>query len=101
HGGEEPAALTDVGWGVLCASGPEDSFDLALIARRAAEDAGVPFVVVHAHGHASPGAGRAHAMVALPHEKACQAFVGPATRLKPRQDPAHPSFAPIGDRAFA
>jgi pyruvate-ferredoxin/flavodoxin oxidoreductase len=101
HGGEELAALTDVGWGVLTASGPEDSFDLTLIARRAAEDAGVPFVVVHAHGHASPDAGRAHAMVALPLDKACQAFVGPASRLKPRHDPAHPSLAPIGDRAFA
>ena len=101
HGGEELAALTDIGWGVLCASGPEDSFDLTLIARRAAEDAGVPFVVVHAHGHASAGAGRAHAMVALPLDKACQAFVGPASRLKPRHDPAHPSLAAIGDRAFA
>lgn len=101
HGGEELAALTDVGWGVLCAAGPEDSFDLSLIARRAAEDAGVPFVVVHAHGHADPGAGRVHAMVALPHDKACQAFVGPAARLKSRNDPSHPSLAPIGDRAFA
>lgn len=101
HGGEELAALTDVGWGVLCASGPEDSFDLSLIARRAAEDAGVPFVVVHAHGHADPGAGRVHAMVSLPQEKACQAFVGPASRMKARHDPAHPSLAPIGDRAFA
>lgn len=101
HGGEELAALTDVGWGVLCASGPEDSFDLALIARRAAEDAGVPFLVVHAHGHTDPGPGRAHAMVALPQERACRAFVGPASRMKARNDPSHPSLAPIGDRAFA
>lgn len=102
HGGEELAALIDVGWGVLCASGPEDSFDLSLIARRASEDAGVPFIVVHALGHASPGAGRALAMVALPQEKACQAFVGTASaRLKPRHDPGHPSRASIGERAFA
>jgi pyruvate-ferredoxin/flavodoxin oxidoreductase len=101
HGGEELAALTDVGWGVLCASGPEDSFDLSLIARRAAEDSGVPFVVVHAHSHVDPGAGRAHAMVALPLVAACQAFVGPASRMKARHDPAHASLAPIGDRAFA
>ena len=105
HGGEDLAALTDLGWGVLCASGPEDSFDLALVARRAAEDAGVPFVVVHAHGHADPrgsaSPGLAHAMVALPLEKACQAFVGPASRMRPRHDPAHPSLTPIGDRAFA
>jgi len=101
HGGEELAALSDLGWGVLCASGPEDSFDLALIARRAAEDCGVPFVVVHSHGHVGPGAGRAHAMIALPQEKACKAFVGPASRMKALHDPAHPSLAPIGDRAFA
>ena len=101
HGGEELAALSDVGWGVLCASGPEDSFDLTLIARRAAEDSGVPFVVVHAHAHADPGAGRAHAMVSLPEEAACRSFVGPASRMRPRHDPAHPSLAPIGDRAFA
>ncbi len=101
HGGEDLAALSDLGWGVLCASGPEDSFDLALIARRAAEDSGVPFVVVHAHGHAEAGTGRAHAMVALPQAKACQDFVGPASRMKPRHDPSHPSLAPLGDRAFA
>jgi pyruvate-ferredoxin/flavodoxin oxidoreductase len=101
HGGEELGALSDLGWGVLCASGPEDSFDLALIARRAAEDAGVPFLVVHAHGHADAGAGRAHAMIALPQEKACQAFVGPASRMRARDDAAHPSLAQVGERAFA
>jgi len=101
HGGEELAALSDIGWSVLCASGPEDSFDLALIARRASEDAGVPFVVVHALGHGAPGIGRAVAMVALPQDSACQAFVGAASRLRPRHDPGHPSLAPIGDRAFA
>lgn len=100
HGAEELAALSDLGWGVLCASGPEDSFDLALVARRAAEDCGVPFVVVHAHGHMGPGAGRAHAMIALPRDEACRAFVGPASRMKALNDPAHSSLAPIGDRAF-
>jgi pyruvate ferredoxin oxidoreductase alpha subunit len=101
HGGEELGALTDIGWGLLTASGPEDSFDLALIARRAAEDSGVPFIVVHAHGHADTGTGRAHAMVALPEASACQAFVGPASRMKPRHDPGHPSLSPVGDRTFA
>jgi len=101
HGGEELAALADLGWGVLCAAGPEDSFDLTLIARRAAEDAGIPFLVVHALGHEGPGAGRAVAMVALPHEKACKAFIGPTSRLRPRHDPAHPSLTPVGDRALA
>jgi pyruvate-ferredoxin/flavodoxin oxidoreductase len=40
-------------------------------------------------------------MVALPLEHACQAFVGPSSRLRPLHDPAHPSLAPLGDRAFA
>jgi pyruvate ferredoxin oxidoreductase alpha subunit len=101
HGAEELGALTDVGWGLLCASGPEDSFDLALIARRAAEDSGVPFLVVHAHGHAELGSGRAHAMVSMPEASACQAFVGPASRMRPRHDPSHPSLTPIGERSFA
>jgi pyruvate-ferredoxin/flavodoxin oxidoreductase len=98
HGGEDLSALVDLGWGVLCASNPEDSFDLTLVARRAAEDCGVPFVVVHALGDRE-AAGRAFAMVAVPHEKSCEAFLG-ASRLVPRHDPAHPSLAPLGDRAF-
>ncbi|HEY8073080.1 MAG TPA: hypothetical protein VIF62_03205, partial [Labilithrix sp.] len=101
HGGEELAALGDVGWGVLVAASPEDSLDLSLVARRAAEDCSVPFVVVHALGHAEPASGRAFAMVAVPHDRACEQFVGAASRLKPHTDPAHPSLAPLGDRAFA
>lgn len=101
HGSEDLAALCDLGWGVLSASGPEDSFDLSLVARRAAEDSGVPFVVVHSLGHASAGMGRAVALAALPTEKACKAFVGPSSRVLARHDPAHPSMTPIGDRAFA
>ena len=73
-GGEELAALADIGWGVLLASGPEDSFDLTLVARRAAEDAGVPFLVVHALGDGA--AGRAVAMISVPAEPAIVAFVG-------------------------
>ena len=52
HGAEDLSALADLGWGLLCAAGPEDSFDLSLIARRAAEDSGVPFIVVHGLGRA-------------------------------------------------
>lgn len=111
HGGEELSALCDVGWGILVASGPEDSFDLSLVARRAAEDSGVPFVVVHALGDLAASArpstsgpesaGRALVTAMLPPEKACKDFVGPASRLVARHDPAHPSLAPLGDRAFA
>lgn len=101
HGTEDLAALLDLGWGVLTASGPEDSFDLALVARRAAEDSGVPFVVVHALGRAGHPVGRALAMVGIPRVEQVEAFVGPASRLKPRSDAAHPSRAPLSDRAFA
>jgi pyruvate ferredoxin oxidoreductase alpha subunit len=98
HGAEDLAALADLGWGVLCASGPEDSFDLTLIARRAAEDAGVPFIVVHALGRAQHAAGRAVAMVGVPQDKAIQSFVGPAVQARSKTDVARTS---AGDRAFA
>lgn len=95
HGAEELAALTDLGWGVLCASGPEDSFDLALVARRAAEDSGVPFLVVHGLGRAPNPAGRAVAMVGIPQDKTIQAFVGPS---RSKADVPRTS---AGDRTFA
>lgn len=101
HGSEDLGAFVDIGWGVLCASGPEDSLDLSLVARRAAEDSGVPFVVVHALGRVDGPAGRAVAAVGIPHEKAVHTFVGGKSRLKQRSDPAHPSMAPDTDRAFA
>jgi pyruvate-ferredoxin/flavodoxin oxidoreductase len=99
-GGEDLAALLDLGWGVLTAAGPEDAFDLALVARRAAEDSGVPFLVVHALANASSPAGRLVAMVGLPAEGDVQAFVGPTSRVKPQSDPSHPSLAPVSDRGF-
>ena len=98
HGAEDLSALMDLGWGVLCASGPEESFDLTLVARRAAEDSGVPFIVVHGLGRAQHPAGRAVAMASLPQDKAVQAFVGTAGQGRPRADGARVS---AGDRAFA
>jgi pyruvate-ferredoxin/flavodoxin oxidoreductase len=94
HGAEDLPALADLGWGILSASGPEDSFDLTLVAHRAAEDSGVPFLVVH--GLAQPGgsAGRALAMVALPHDRAIQSFVGAAGAPRARA-------AAASDRSFA
>ncbi|OJY29151.1 MAG: hypothetical protein BGO98_42945 [Myxococcales bacterium 68-20] len=97
HGAEDLSALMDLGWGVLCASGPEDSFDLTLVARRASEDSGVPFIVVHGLGRAQHPAGRAVAMASLPQDKAVQAFVGTAGQGRPRADGARVS---AGDRAF-
>lgn len=99
-GHEDLGGLLDLGWGVLVASGPEDSYDLTLVARRAAEDSGVPFVVVHALSSRSAPVGRMVAMVTTPPAREVQAFVGPASRLRPVHDPAHPSLAPVSDRGF-
>ena len=43
----EMSALADFGWGVLASSGARDAIDLALVARRAAEDSRTPFLVLH------------------------------------------------------
>ena len=94
HGAEDLAALTDLGWGVLSAAGPEDSFDLALVARRASEDCGVPFLVVHGLGRAEHASGRAVAMVGIPHDSRLQGFIGAAPR--PRADVR----GTLGDRAY-
>jgi pyruvate-ferredoxin/flavodoxin oxidoreductase len=40
-------ALADLPWGMLLGAGAGDALDLALIARRAAEDSNFPFFVVH------------------------------------------------------
>jgi pyruvate ferredoxin oxidoreductase alpha subunit len=102
HGAEDLVALTDLGWGVLAASGPEDSFDLTLVARRAAEDSGVPFLVVHGLGRDNHPAGKAVAMVGVPQDKAIQAFVGPLGR-RPSILPSGGGSSVVtgGDRAFA
>jgi pyruvate-ferredoxin/flavodoxin oxidoreductase len=44
-----PSALSlgDLPWGMLVAVGVAESLDLSLVARRAAEDSGCPFLVVH------------------------------------------------------
>ena len=60
--GEPPAmsglapalSLDDLPWGMLVAAGVTEAADLALVARRAAEDSGCPFFVVHERGHAHP-----------------------------------------------
>lgn len=95
HGAEELAALSDLGWAVLCAAGPEDSFDLTVVAHRAAEDSGVPVIVVHGLSLATDPAGRAVAMVGVPSESVIQSFVGPPARARRSAD------GTVGDQAFA
>ncbi len=90
-------ALGDLGWGVLFASTGAESLDLALVARRAAEDSGCPFVVAHersADRHVEP--------VAAPSRDLCEAFVGAASaRVRRLTDAAHPVHAAVTARVFA
>jgi pyruvate-ferredoxin/flavodoxin oxidoreductase len=83
-------ALDALPWGMLLASGVGEAMDLALIARRAAEDSGRPFFVVHerafAH-HVEP--------VAPPSADLCDAFLGrPASGVRA-------SLAEESERALA
>ncbi len=97
HGAEAALALADLGWGLLFASDVEESQDLTLVARRAAEDSGTPFLVVHDH----PSVRRVEPLAPLDGGFVA-AFVGPAgTRMRAVSDPAHPGHAQVGPRAFA
>ena len=99
-GVEAAFALADLGWGVLFADGVEESFDLTLIARRASEDSGTPFLVVHERGPVA-----ATEPLAPPGNELIEAFIGaPAARLRRLTEPpeaAHPAHAHIGARGFA
>jgi pyruvate-ferredoxin/flavodoxin oxidoreductase len=72
-------ALDDLPWGMLLAAGVGEAIDLALVARRAAEDSGRPFFVVHEHAvsqHVEP--------VAAPSAELCDAFLGrPSSGVRP------------------
>jgi pyruvate-ferredoxin/flavodoxin oxidoreductase len=97
RGVADAMALGDLGWGVLFASSIEDSLDLTLIARRAAEDCGTPFVVVH-----EVSLVKHIELVNDPDASLCEAFVGPpGTRVRRLADPSHPMHAKVGERAFA
>jgi pyruvate/2-oxoacid:ferredoxin oxidoreductase alpha subunit len=97
-------ALSTIGWGLLFAAGVEDALDMALVARRASEDCGTPFIVVH-EASATPGlrpSTRHVEPVTAPTIELCEVFVGtPHTRLRKMSDPAHPIHAAVSERAFA
>jgi pyruvate ferredoxin oxidoreductase alpha subunit len=89
-------SLDDLFWAMLLGAGVSDAVDLALIARRAAEDSGCPFFVVHEGSHA-------HAIepVSAPSRELCEAFVGRAAgRVRRAASPADAAGS-AGDRAFA
>src|SRR5580693_6459178 len=94
-------ALDDLPWGMLLAAGVADAIDLALIARRAAEDSGCPFFVVHEQREASD-----FEPVTAPLPELCEAFIGRAAgRVRRASDPSEAEGAaiagPSADRAFA
>jgi pyruvate ferredoxin oxidoreductase alpha subunit len=94
QGGIAPAlALGDLPWGMLLAAGVAEALDLALVARRAAEDSGCPFFVVHEASHA-------HQVetVALPSRELCEAF---APSVRGGSTGGGSSPGPEGDRAIA
>jgi pyruvate-ferredoxin/flavodoxin oxidoreductase len=90
-------ALGELGWGVLFSAGVEEALDLSLVARRAAEDSGTPFFVVHERG-----AARHVEAVVSPSRELVEVFVGsPRSRIRPVGDPAHPVHVHVSERAFA
>jgi hypothetical protein len=90
-------ALGELGWGVLFSAGVEEALDLSLVARRAAEDSGTPFFVVHERG-----AARHVEAVVSPSRELVEVFVGsPRSRIRPVSDPAHPVHVHVSERAFA
>jgi pyruvate-ferredoxin/flavodoxin oxidoreductase len=72
-------SLGDLPWGVLLAVGAAESLDLALVARRAAEDSGCPFLVIH-----EKSCRRRQELLVAPTRELGEAFLGgprpPATR---------------------
>jgi pyruvate-ferredoxin/flavodoxin oxidoreductase len=87
-------ALADLPWGMLLGAGVADAADLTLIARRAAEDSGCPFFVVHERAH------HAHHVEPLsaPSRELCEAFVGPPRAPVRKGESIRPADS---DRAFA
>lgn len=75
-------SLADLPWGMLAAVGAAESLDLALVARRAAEDSGCPFVVLHERSRR-----RRQELLVAPHRELVEAFLGGP----------HPPSAPDGD----
>ncbi len=64
-------SLGDLPWGVLVAVGVAESMDLTLVARRAAEDSGCPFLVVHQRSHR-----RRPEVLVAPTRELADAFLG-------------------------
>jgi pyruvate ferredoxin oxidoreductase alpha subunit len=82
-------SLADLPWGMLVAVGAAESLDLAIVARRAAEDSGCPFLVLHERSRR-----RRQELLVAPHRELVEAFLGGA------RPPAPPDGDPraVGER---
>jgi pyruvate-ferredoxin/flavodoxin oxidoreductase len=88
-GAPPPLSLGDLPWGMLVAVGAAESLDLSLVARRAAEDSGCPFLVVHERSHR-----RRPDLLVAPTRELAEGFLGGA---RPPATPAGNARA-VADR---
>ncbi len=86
-GHDDVMGVADVGWGMLFARNAQEAADLALVARRAAEDSETPFFTVQ------DGFLTTHTLesIRLPEPELMREFAGaPSERLRSLFDPQHP-----------
>ena len=91
-GHDDVMAVTDCGWGMLFARNAQETGDLALIARRAAEDTNTPFMNI------MDGFLTTHTIenVLLPEPEMMELFVGkPQDKLVNMMDPYHPVMSGV------
>jgi pyruvate-ferredoxin/flavodoxin oxidoreductase len=93
-GHDDVMAVADTGWGILFAKNAQDAGDLALIARRAAEEGETPFMTVQ------DGFLTTHTIesVLLPEPELMKEFVGDpyaATRLRNLMNPSKPIMSGV------
>jgi pyruvate-ferredoxin/flavodoxin oxidoreductase len=93
-GHDDVMAVADTGWGILFAKNAQDVADLALIARRAAEEAETPFMNVQ------DGFLTTHTIenVLLPEPELMKGFLGDpyaATRLRNLMNPSKPIMSGV------
>jgi pyruvate-ferredoxin/flavodoxin oxidoreductase len=93
-GHDDVMAVADTGWGVLFARNAQDAADLALIARRAAEEAETPFMTVQ------DGFLTTHTIenLLLPEPELMEEFIGnpyAITRLRNLMNPSKPIMSGV------
>lgn len=91
-GHDDVMGVADCGWGMLFARNVQEALDLALIARRAAEETATPYF------HVQDGFLTTHTLetVALPSEEAVRDYVGsPAARLANLFDTTRPVMSGV------